>query len=80
MDLSGKVAIITGSGRGLGLAYARELAAGGAAVVVNDVDGDVAEAAARSIIDAGGRPAVAEVVPRWAPRRPRRHWSTGRSD
>ncbi len=26
MSLSGKVAIVTGSGRGLGLAYARELA------------------------------------------------------
>ena len=36
MDLSGKVAIVTGSGRGLGLAYAKALAGAGAAVVVND--------------------------------------------
>jgi NAD(P)-dependent dehydrogenase (short-subunit alcohol dehydrogenase family) len=36
VDLSGKVAIVTGSGRGLGLAYAQELARHGAAVVVND--------------------------------------------
>ncbi|MGY1835743.1 SDR family oxidoreductase [Blastococcus sp. SYSU DS0510] len=62
MDLSGKVAIVTGSGRGLGLAYATELARAGAAVVVNDVDAAVAEAAVRTITDAGGT-AVAEVVP-----------------
>ncbi|MGR7027680.1 SDR family NAD(P)-dependent oxidoreductase [Geodermatophilus sp. URMC 62] len=61
MDLSGKVAIVTGSGRGLGLAYATELARSGAAVVVNDVDAEVAEAAVKSISDAGGT-AVAEVV------------------
>ncbi len=62
MDLSGKVAVVTGSGRGLGLAYATELARGGAAVVVNDVDAAVAEAAVTTITDAGGT-AVAEVVP-----------------
>lgn len=61
MDLSGKVAVVTGSGRGLGLAYARELAAAGAAVVVNDVDADAAAAAVKEIEAAGGR-AVAEVV------------------
>jgi NAD(P)-dependent dehydrogenase (short-subunit alcohol dehydrogenase family) len=38
MDLSGKVAVVTGSGRGLGLAYAKALTAAGASVVVNDVD------------------------------------------
>ena len=43
MDLSGKVAIVTGSGRGLGLAYAAELARAGASVVVNDVDAAVAD-------------------------------------
>src|SRR5947209_6514298 len=61
VDLSGKVAVVTGSGRGLGLAYATELARSGAAVVVNDVDEAVAEAAVKSISDAGGT-AVAEVV------------------
>ncbi len=61
MDLSGKVAIVTGSGRGLGLAYAQELARAGAAVVINDVDQAVAEAAVQSITEAGGT-AVAEVV------------------
>ena len=34
MSLQGKVAVVTGSGRGLGLAYAQELARQGAAVVV----------------------------------------------
>jgi NAD(P)-dependent dehydrogenase (short-subunit alcohol dehydrogenase family) len=62
VDLSGKVAVVTGSGRGLGLAYATELARSGAAVVVNDVDRAVAEAAAKSLADAGGT-AVTEVVP-----------------
>ncbi len=61
MDLTGKVAIVTGSGRGLGLAYASELARSGAAVVINDVDPQAADAAVRTITDAGGN-AVAEVV------------------
>ena len=62
MDLSGKVAIVTGSGRGLGLAYAQELARNGASVVINDVDAAAAQEAVRSITDTGGT-AVAEVVP-----------------
>ncbi|MFI8324967.1 SDR family NAD(P)-dependent oxidoreductase [Streptomyces sp. NPDC085529] len=62
VDLTGKVAVVTGSGRGLGLAYARSLAAAGAAVVVNDVDAEAADAAVKEITEAGGR-AVAEVVP-----------------
>ncbi len=62
MSLAGKVAIVTGSGRGLGLAYARELARQGAAVVVNDVDAAVAEEAVRSIESDGGR-AAAVVAP-----------------
>ncbi|MFC6084120.1 SDR family NAD(P)-dependent oxidoreductase [Sphaerisporangium aureirubrum] len=60
MRLNDKVAIVTGSGRGLGRAYAEALAAAGAAVVVNDIDGDVAKETADAITEAGGR-AVAEV-------------------
>jgi NAD(P)-dependent dehydrogenase (short-subunit alcohol dehydrogenase family) len=60
MNLEGKVAIVTGSGRGIGRAYARALAAAGCAVVVNDVDQDVAQTTAGEITAAGGR-AVAEV-------------------
>ncbi|MBN9176406.1 MAG: SDR family oxidoreductase [Microbacterium sp.] len=62
MSLAGKVAVVTGSGRGLGLAYAQELARQGAAVVVNDVDAATADDAVRSITDAGGR-AVAVALP-----------------
>jgi len=62
MDLSGKVAIVTGSGQGLGLAYAGALAAAGASVVVNDIDEDKAGAAAQRIRDAGG-----EAVPVGSP-------------
>jgi len=62
MDLTGKVAVVTGAGRGLGLAYARALAAAGAAIVVNDVDESSAKEAVRSIEDAGGR-AVAHMGP-----------------
>ncbi|MBE3011958.1 SDR family oxidoreductase [Microbispora sp. NEAU-D428] len=62
MDLSGKVAVVTGAGRGLGRAYAEALAAAGAAVVVNDVDGDAATGVAGGITAKGGR-AEAVVAP-----------------
>lgn len=42
MDLKGRVAIITGAGRGIGREEALTLAAAGAAVVVNDVGGSFA--------------------------------------
>lgn len=61
MDLSGKVAVVTGSGQGLGAAYARALAAAGAAVVVNDVNAEAASATVADITAAGGS-AVPEVV------------------
>lgn len=62
MDLSGKVAIVTGSGRGLGRAYAEALASAGAAVVVNDVDEAAAGETVEAIELAGGR-AVSVVAP-----------------
>jgi 3-oxoacyl-[acyl-carrier protein] reductase len=62
MSLAGKVAIVTGSGRGLGLAYAQELARQGASVVVNDVDAAAAADAVASI-EAGGGKAVSVVAP-----------------
>ncbi|NUP04066.1 MAG: SDR family NAD(P)-dependent oxidoreductase, partial [Nonomuraea sp.] len=62
VDLTGKVAIVTGAGRGLGLAYAEALAAAGASVVVNDVDAAAAGDAVKRIGAQGGR-AVAEVAP-----------------
>lgn len=62
MDLSNKVAVVTGSGRGLGLAYAKDLARHGAAVVINDVDKETADNAVAEVQALGGR-AVAVVAP-----------------
>lgn len=61
--LSGKVAIITGAGRGLGAAHARRLAQEGAAVVVNDIGKDAqglftAESVTASIVAGGGKAAA----------------------
>ena len=60
--LAGKVAIVTGSGRGLGLAYAAELARQGASVVINDVDAATAAAPSPRSKPPGGT-AVAVVAP-----------------
>ncbi|MBW8827147.1 MAG: SDR family oxidoreductase [Acidobacteria bacterium] len=58
--LDGKAVIVTGSGRGLGRAYVKLAAAEGAEVVVNDCDGDVAQAVGAEIVAAGGRAVVSE--------------------
>lgn len=50
--LEGKVALVTGSGRGIGKAIALKLAAEGAKIVVNDLD---AEPAARTVADLQAR-------------------------
>lgn len=54
MSLEGKVAIVTGGGRGLGAGYCRALAAEGATVVV----ADIAEEGAREVADEIGGLAV----------------------
>ena len=47
-EFSGKIAIVTGAARGMGYAVAKRLAAGGASLVINDID---AEAVGRAVSD-----------------------------
>jgi NAD(P)-dependent dehydrogenase (short-subunit alcohol dehydrogenase family) len=64
IDFSGRVAVVTGAGGGLGREYCRALAARGAAIVVNDLGGattgegssaDYADRVVEEIRTAGGR-------------------------
>jgi 3-oxoacyl-[acyl-carrier protein] reductase len=53
--LEGKVALVSGSGRGIGQQIALKLARAGAAVVVNDLDADPARETVEKITAEGGR-------------------------
>ncbi len=53
--LEGKAVVITGAGQGLGEAYALHAGRSGACVVVNDIDGELAEAVADRIVRDGGQ-------------------------
>ena len=55
MRLEGKRALVTGGGRGIGLACARRFAAEGASVVLGDILLDEGRAAAEELIEAGGK-------------------------
>ncbi|WP_141013648.1 SDR family oxidoreductase [Nocardioides sambongensis] len=54
-DLTGRAALVTGAGNGIGAAVARAFARAGAAVLVTDLDKDAAAAVAEQIVQAGGR-------------------------
>jgi NAD(P)-dependent dehydrogenase (short-subunit alcohol dehydrogenase family) len=56
--MEGRVVVVTGGGAGLGRAYSRELARRGAAVIVNDVTADTADAVVREIEEEGGSAAT----------------------
>ncbi len=56
--IEGKVAILTGSGRGIGAATAKMFGAEGASVVVSDLDPTPAEETAAAIHAAGGKAVV----------------------
>jgi NAD(P)-dependent dehydrogenase (short-subunit alcohol dehydrogenase family) len=67
MELSGRRALVTGAGQGVGRSIACSLARAGAAVVVNDIVADRAEAVAAEIRGQGGdaTPRVFDLT-RWA--------------
>ena len=60
--LEGKACIVTGAGRGIGLAIVKAFAEEGGRVVVNDVDKQAADAAVSDVTAAGGE-AVANSEP-----------------
>lgn len=53
MRLEGRVAIVTGAARGIGLAAARSLAMEGAHVLLSDIDDDVLAIAAKGLVAEG---------------------------
>ncbi|WP_309131866.1 glucose 1-dehydrogenase [Brevibacterium sp.] len=59
-DFTGKVALVTGGGSGLGEAISKDLAAKGAKVVVTDINLDAAQRVTKEITDSGGTASAIE--------------------
>lgn len=55
VDFTGKTAIVTGAGQGVGKAIAQALAKAGAAVVVNDLNPDRIQSVIDTIVEGGGK-------------------------
>jgi len=53
--LAGQVALVTGSGRGIGRALALKLANEGASLVINDLDAEPAQEVVAEIVNSGGK-------------------------
>ena len=62
VELSGRVAVVTGGGAGIGHAISTALAEAGAAVALLDIDGAAAGRAARDLVAAGGAGAAVGVA------------------
>ncbi len=61
MEFQDKIAIVTGSAKGIGKECARQLAMGGATVILADLDGERARASAQEICCQGGKAHAYEV-------------------